>query len=77
MMKTKIKKVNLVNRRGKITGSVVVKETELKPCMDVLYPYFDMFFVRPRIPIVMEVIKSHKKRVKNDLGRTCRKDKTK
>lgn len=61
MMKTKTKKVNLVNRRGKITGSVVVKETQLKPCMDLLDPYFDLFFVKPRIPIVMEVIKHIKK----------------
>ena len=63
-MKTKIKKVNLVNRRGKITGSVVVKETELKPCMDSLYPYFDLFFVKPRIPIVIEYVKRLKKRKK-------------
>lgn len=65
MMKTKIKKVNLVNRRGKITGSVVVKETQLKPCMDLLDPYFDLFFVKPRIPIVMEYIKRLKKRKKH------------
>lgn len=63
-MKTKTKKVNLVNRRGKITGSVIVKETELKPCMDSLYPYFDLFFVKPRIPIVLEVIKPLKKKSK-------------
>ena len=61
MMKTKTKKVNLVNRRGKITGSVVVKETQLKPCMDLLDPYFDLFFVKPRIPIVMEFLKHIKK----------------
>ena len=61
MTKTKIKKVNLVNRRCKITGSVIVKETELNPCTDLLDPYFYLFFVKSRIPIVMEVIKHIKK----------------
>lgn len=64
MLKTKTKKVNLVNRRGKTTGSVIVKETELKPFMGLLDSYFDLFFVRPRIPIVKKMLKNYKKRQK-------------
>lgn len=62
-MKTR-KKVNLVNKRGKITGSVIVEETELKPCMNSLDSYFDMFFVKPRMPFVIEFIKTIKKKSK-------------
>ena len=60
----KTKKVNLVNRSGKITGCVLVKETKLKPCMDALTSYFDLFFVKPRIPLIMEIIKTRKKKKK-------------
>ena len=64
MMKTKTKKVNLINRRGKITGSVVVKETVLKPCMNMLDEDFDLFFVKPRFKIIFKTVKKRKK-VKN------------
>lgn len=62
-MKTR-KKVNFVNKRGKITGSVIVEETELKPNMNLLDSYFDMFFVKPRMPFVIEFIKTNKKKRK-------------
>ncbi len=54
-----MKKVNLVNRRGKITGSVIVKETLCKPIMDDIS--FEHFF-DAMIPLTMIIVDRRKKR---------------
>lgn len=54
-----MKKVNLVNRRGKITASVLVKETLCKPIMDDIS--FEHFF-DAKIPITMIIVDRGKKK---------------
>ena len=60
-MKTTTKKINFVNKRGKITGSVIVKETICKPIMnDLSFDPLDFYF--PKVPLTMIVVDRRKKR---------------
>lgn len=54
-----IRKIDLVNKKGKVTGSVYCKETLCKPIMDDIS--FEHFF-DAKIPLTMIVVGRRKKK---------------